>query len=140
MVFWLQWRYRDFNCYQRRKSWTRKNRNLWSFGVFDSLNKAGIEIYYFAKKSGLEIDFVICYNNSSCLVEAKAKSGNTKSSKTVHAHPEHYGKVKIIYGKTFENFLLRMIIGKINHRSVAKNQMEEFDGICLKIWIKMFDV
>ena len=69
---------------------------LYEAAVFDALYKADFDVFYFAKESGLEIDFVICYNNSSCLVEAKAKSGNTKSSKTVHAHPEHYGKVKII--------------------------------------------
>lgn len=64
--------------------------------VFDSLTKAGIEPYYFAKDSGLEIDFVISYNGYSTLVEAKAKTGNTKSSKTVMSHPEHYGKTKLI--------------------------------------------
>ena len=64
--------------------------------VFDSLNKAGINTYYFAKESGLEIDFVIAYTGFSCLVEAKAKTGNTKSSKTVMNHPEHYGKTKLI--------------------------------------------
>lgn len=64
--------------------------------VFDSLNKAGIEPYYFAKESGLEIDFVIAYQGYSTLIEAKAKTGNTKSSKTVMKHPEHYGKTKLI--------------------------------------------
>ena len=64
--------------------------------VFDGLNKAGIEPYYFAKESGLEIDFVISYKGFATLVEAKAKTGNTKSSKTVMAHPEHYGKTKLI--------------------------------------------
>lgn len=64
--------------------------------VFDSLMKAGIEPFYFAKDSGLEIDFVISYNGCSTLVEAKAKTGNTKSSKTVMSHPEHYGKTKLI--------------------------------------------
>lgn len=64
--------------------------------VFDSLNKAGIEPYYFAKESGLEIDFVIAYNGYATLIEARAKTGNTKSSKTVMKHPEHYGKTKLI--------------------------------------------
>ena len=64
--------------------------------VFDSLNKAGIEPYYFAKESGLEIDFVISYKGVATLVETKAKTGNTKSSKTVMSHPEHYGKTKLI--------------------------------------------
>ena len=64
--------------------------------VFESLNKAGIEPYYFAKESGLEIDFVISYKGVATLVETKAKTGNTKSSKTVMSHPEHYGKTKLI--------------------------------------------
>ncbi len=64
--------------------------------VFDSLSKAGIETYYFSKESGLEIDFVICYKGNATLVESKAKTGNTKSSKTVMNHPEHYGKTKLI--------------------------------------------
>lgn len=29
-------------------------------------------------------------------MEAKAKTGNTKSSKTVMSHPEHYGSVKLL--------------------------------------------
>lgn len=64
--------------------------------VFDALNKAGIAPYYYAKASGLEIDFVISYNNYATLVEAKAKTGNTKSSKTVMKNPAHYGKTKLI--------------------------------------------
>lgn len=64
--------------------------------VFDSLNKAGIDTYYFSKESGLEIDFVISYNGVATIVEAKAKTGNTKSSKTIMKHPEHYGQTKLI--------------------------------------------
>ncbi|MBQ3713456.1 MAG: ATP-binding protein [Spirochaetia bacterium] len=64
--------------------------------VFDSFNKGEIDTFYFAKESGLEIDFVICYDGHSYLVESKSKNGNTKSSKTVMAHPEHYGKTKLI--------------------------------------------
>ena len=64
--------------------------------VFDALIKAGLKPYYFAKESGLEIDFVISYKGHSTLLEAKAKTGNTKSSKTVMNHPEHYGKTKLI--------------------------------------------
>jgi uncharacterized protein len=36
------------------------------------------------------------YNGFSTLVETKAKTGNTKSSKTVMSHPDHYGKTKLI--------------------------------------------
>ena len=42
--------------------------------VFDSLNKAGIEPFYFSKESGLEIDFVISYNGDATLIEAKPKT------------------------------------------------------------------
>ena len=64
--------------------------------VADSLYKAGVPLYYFAKDSGLEIDFVISYKGCATLIEAKAKTGNTKSSKQVMNHPEHYGKTKLI--------------------------------------------
>ena len=64
--------------------------------AFDSLNKAGIDTYYFAKESGLEIDFVIAYRGFSHLVEAKAKTGNAKASKTVMNNPDHYGPTKLI--------------------------------------------
>ncbi len=64
--------------------------------AFDSISKAGFDVFYFAKETGLGIDFVICYNSFSYLVEAKAKTGNTKSSKTVMAHPDHYGKTKLL--------------------------------------------
>lgn len=64
--------------------------------VFDSLQKSGIVPYYFAKESGLEIDFVISYDGYATLIEAKAKTGNTKSSKTVMKNTDHYGKTKLI--------------------------------------------
>lgn len=64
--------------------------------VFDALNKAGIDTFYFVRSTGLEIDFVISYNGFPTLIEEKAKTGNTKSSKTVMKHPEHYGKTKLI--------------------------------------------
>ena len=64
--------------------------------VFDSLSKAGLDIYYFAKDTGLEVDFVISYEGVATLVEAKARTGNTKSSRTIMNHPEHYGKTKLI--------------------------------------------
>ena len=64
--------------------------------VADSLYKAGVPLYYFGKDSGLEIDFVISYKGFSTLVEAKSKTGNTKSSKQVMNNPNHYGKTKLI--------------------------------------------
>ena len=64
--------------------------------VFDSLNKNGIEPFYFGKESGLEIDFVISYQGYAYLVEAKTKTGNTKSSKTVMKNKDHYGPTKLL--------------------------------------------
>ena len=62
----------------------------------DALFKRGGRFYYFAKESGLELDFVINYIGDSTILEVKAVDGNTKSAKTVMAHPEHYGKTKLI--------------------------------------------
>ena len=56
----------------------------------DIFGKSGRKLYYFRKDTGLEIDFIIRYKGECTLVECKATSGNTKSSKTVLAHPEKY--------------------------------------------------
>ncbi|MCQ2078961.1 MAG: DUF4143 domain-containing protein, partial [archaeon] len=47
--------------------------------------------HYYAKDSGLEIDFVTAVSGEVVLVEVKATTGNTKSSREVLAHPETYG-------------------------------------------------
>lgn len=69
---------------------------LYEAVVADSLYKENVPLYYFAKNSGLEIDFVIPYNGKPTLIEVKSNGGNTKSSKTILSHPEHYGKVNLI--------------------------------------------
>ena len=51
--------------------------------IAEALHKLGKPLYYFSKDSGLEIDFVSNIYSKTYLVEAKAKSGNTKSAKTV---------------------------------------------------------
>lgn len=56
----------------------------------DIFGKSGRKLYYFRKDTGLEIDFIIRYKGECTLVECKSTSGNTKSSKTVLAHPEKY--------------------------------------------------
>lgn len=58
--------------------------------IADMLVKMGRKLYYFHKNSGLEVDFVIRYKGECTLVEVKASSGNTKSTKTILAHPEKY--------------------------------------------------
>ena len=58
--------------------------------IADMFTKMGRKLYYFHKNSGLEVDFVIRYKGECTLVEVKASSGNTKSTKTILAHPEKY--------------------------------------------------
>lgn len=58
--------------------------------IADLFTKMGRKLYYFHKNSGLEVDFVIRYKGECTLVEVKASSGNTKSTKTILAHPEKY--------------------------------------------------
>ena len=64
--------------------------------VADALYKRGGRLFYFAKESGLELDFVINYRGESTILEVKARDGNSKSAKTVMAHPEHYGETRLI--------------------------------------------
>lgn len=58
--------------------------------IADMFTKMGRKLYYFHKNSGLEVDFVIRYKGECTLVEVKASSGNTKSTKTILTHPEKY--------------------------------------------------
>ena len=103
---------------------------LFEAAIADSLYKADIPTYYFSKNSGLEIDFVISYNGFATLIEVKAKNGNTKSSKTVMSHPEHYGVTKLIkfgdYNIGYENNILTLpyylcfALGKLYESSESK--------------------
>lgn len=58
--------------------------------IAETFRKNGRKLYYYHKDSGLEIDFVIRQNGRAVLVEVKATTGNTKSSKTILNHPEKY--------------------------------------------------
>ena len=58
--------------------------------IADIFGKMGRKLYYFHKNSGLEVDFVIRYQGQCTLVEVKAATGNTKSTKTILRHPEKY--------------------------------------------------
>lgn len=58
--------------------------------IADIFAKMGRKLYYFRKDSGLEVDFVIRYKGECTLVEVKAATGNTKSTKTILRHPEKY--------------------------------------------------
>lgn len=58
--------------------------------IADIFVKMGRKLYYFHKDSGLEVNFVIRYKGECTLVEVKAATGNTKSTKTILLHPERY--------------------------------------------------
>lgn len=64
--------------------------------VADVLHKRGGVLFYFAKETGLELDFVVNTNGESTILEVKATDGNAKSAKTVMAHPDHYGRTTLI--------------------------------------------
>ena len=56
--------------------------------IADVFGKMGRKLYYFHKDSGLEVDFVIRYKGQCTLVEVKASTGNTKSTRTILRYPE----------------------------------------------------
>ena len=58
--------------------------------IADIFTKMGRKLYYYHKDSGLEVDFVIRYQGQCTLVEVKARTGNTKSTRTILNHPEKY--------------------------------------------------
>ena len=57
--------------------------------IADAFHKLGKKTYYYSKDSGLEIDFVATIRGEVCLVEAKAKEGRTKSSRTILSEPSY---------------------------------------------------
>lgn len=56
----------------------------------DFLCKSGQKLYYFQKESGLELDFLVRYKSECIALEVKAKSGKTKSLKTVLKNKSTY--------------------------------------------------
>ena len=64
--------------------------------IADIFTKMQRKLYYYHKDSGLEIDFVMRYKGECTLVEVKATTGNTKSSRTILKHPEKYHVNKCI--------------------------------------------
>lgn len=56
----------------------------------DFFHKMGRKLYFFRKESGLEIDFVMRLKGLCTLVEVKATTGNTKSTKTILKNFDHY--------------------------------------------------
>lgn len=64
--------------------------------VAECLYKRGGQLFYFAKNTGLKLDFVINLKGESTILEVKSQNGNAKSAKQVLANPEHYGKTQLI--------------------------------------------
>lgn len=62
--------------------------------IADAFTKNGKDLFYYGKESGLEIDFVTRYKKDVSLVEVKARSGKTKSAKTVISNKIDYPEVK----------------------------------------------
>ena len=56
----------------------------------DFLCKSVQKLYYFHKDSGLELDFLVRYKGECVVIEVKAKSGKTKSLKTVLRNKDVY--------------------------------------------------
>ncbi len=85
--------------------------------IADIFVKMGRKLYYYHKDSGLEIDFVTRYKGGCYLVEVKATTGNTKSAKTILAHPEKYHVAGVIklgqynVGKTDKIITIPLYLG-----------------------------
>lgn len=58
--------------------------------IADFLCKSGQKLYYYQKDSGLELDFLVRYKSECVVIEVKAKSGQTKSLKTVLKNKDVY--------------------------------------------------
>lgn len=69
--------------------------------VAEAFHKLGKPLYYFSKASGLEIDFISSLFSKPYLIEAKAKSGNTKSAKEILENPKY--KVNNLLKLTAQN-------------------------------------
>ncbi len=79
--------------------------------VADLLAKAEKPLYYYHKDSGLEIDFIIRYQDEAVLLEVKASSGNAKSVKTILSQPEKYHVFRAVkLGSTYNVGLMNNIL------------------------------
>ena len=59
--------------------------------IADAFSKMDRKLYYFKKDSGLEVDFITKYKGEITLIEVKATTGNTKSSRTILENYNTYG-------------------------------------------------
>lgn len=85
--------------------------------IADIFIKMGRKLYYYHKDSGLEIDFVTRYKDGATLIKVKLTTGNTKSAKTILAHPEKYhvsGYIKLgnyNIGRNEKNLTIPLYLG-----------------------------
>lgn len=56
--------------------------------IAETFSKNNKPLYYYHKKSGLEIDFVSLINNLTTLIEVKSTTGKSKAAKTLFENPE----------------------------------------------------
>ena len=61
--------------------------------IADCFSKQNRKLFYFHKDSGLEIDFVENINDEIAIIEVKAKTGRTKSAKTVLSNDNYAAKI-----------------------------------------------
>lgn len=72
--------------------------------IAETLTKNGVNLYYFSKSSGLELDFVTNINHEIIPLEVKATNGNAKSLKEVLNNKDYSisKAIKLINGNTGE--------------------------------------
>ena len=62
----------------------------------DTLHKKNLNLYYFHKDSGLELDFLVRMKGECVPIEVKASTAQAKSASTVLKHPDKYHVKHII--------------------------------------------
>ncbi|MBR3914567.1 MAG: DUF4143 domain-containing protein, partial [Bacteroidales bacterium] len=99
----------------------------------DFLCKSGQKLYYFQKESGLELDFLVRYKGECIVLEVKAKSGKTKSLKTVLMNKDVYhvnnaiklGKYNV--GREKEVLTIPLYMGFLIKDSLANAMVPDID-------------
>ena len=99
----------------------------------DFLCKTGQKLYYFQKDSGLELDFLIRYKGECVVLEVKAKTGKTKSLRTVLKNKNIYhinnaiklGKYNV--GREEEVLTIPLYMGFLIKDSLADFMIPDID-------------
>lgn len=99
----------------------------------DFLCKTGQKLYYFQKDSGLELDFLVRYKGECVVLEVKAKTGKTKSLRTVLKNKNIYhinnaiklGKYNV--GREEEVLTIPLYMGFLIKDSLADFMIPDID-------------